>query len=89
MGKIAIVTGGNKGIGYETVRGLVKSGQFEKVYLTARNNKLGEGRVRNFFFRKNRTININIENYINEEKNQSFFRIRKSGKRSPRPRRED
>ena len=50
MGKIAIVTGGNKGIGYETVRGLVKSGQFEKVYLTARNNKLGEGRIRKMFF---------------------------------------
>ena len=64
MGKVAIVTGGNKGIGYETVRqgliwnfwskfdsllliysehrGLLKSGEFEAVYLTARNPKLGE-----------------------------------------------
>ena len=63
MGKVAIVTGGNKGIGYETVRqgliwnfwnnffsffiysdnrGLLKSGEFETVYLTARNPKLGE-----------------------------------------------
>jgi len=42
MGKVAIVSGGNKGIGYETVRGLLKSGEFETVYLTARNPTLGE-----------------------------------------------
>ena len=41
MSKIAIVTGGNKGIGYETVRGLAKSGKFDIVYLTARNVELG------------------------------------------------
>ena len=40
--KIAIVTGANKGIGYETVRGLVQSNQFDTVYLTARH--YGRGR---------------------------------------------
>ena len=39
--RIAVVTGGNKGIGYETVRGLAKSGKFERIYLTARNEKCG------------------------------------------------
>ena len=39
--RIAVVTGGNKGIGYEIVRGLVRSENFEKVYLTARNADLG------------------------------------------------
>ena len=39
--RIAVVTGGNKGIGYEVVRGLVKSKTFEKIYLTARNDELG------------------------------------------------
>ena len=39
--KVAIVTGANKGIGFETVRGLIRSGKFEFVYLTARNEKLG------------------------------------------------
>ena len=39
--RIAVVTGGNKGIGYEIVRGLVKSKTFDTVYLTARNNELG------------------------------------------------
>ena len=40
MRQIAIVTGGNKGIGYETVRGLAKSSKFDLVYLTARNVEL-------------------------------------------------
>ena len=35
-GKVAIVTGGNKGIGYAIVKGLVENGKFEHVYLTAR-----------------------------------------------------
>lgn len=39
--KIAIVTGGNRGIGYEIVRGLFLSGQFSDVYLTARTPKDG------------------------------------------------
>jgi len=41
MSRIAIVTGANKGIGYETVRGLAKTGKFSTVYLTARNPELG------------------------------------------------
>jgi len=45
MSKVAIVTGGNKGIGYETVRGLVKSKEFGTVYLTARNETLGKEAV--------------------------------------------
>merc|ERR1711962_1646180 len=44
-GKVAIVTGGNKGIGYAIVRGLMKSGQFEFVYLTARNSDFGKAAV--------------------------------------------
>ena len=35
-GKVAIVTGGNKGIGYAIVKGLVENGKFEHVYLTVR-----------------------------------------------------
>ena len=42
MVRIALVTGANKGIGLETVRGLVKSGEFDHVYLTARNPELGQ-----------------------------------------------
>ena len=41
-GKVAIVTGGNKGIGYAIVKGLVENGKFENVYLTARNVELGK-----------------------------------------------
>ena len=41
-GRIGIVTGGGKGIGYETVRGLAKSGKLDVVYLTARNTEQGE-----------------------------------------------
>ena len=40
--RIAIVTGANKGIGLETCRALVKSGQFKTVYLTSRNVELGQ-----------------------------------------------
>jgi len=40
--RVAVVTGGNKGIGYEIVRGLVRSDKFDKVYLTARNENLGK-----------------------------------------------
>jgi len=40
--RIGIVTGGGKGIGYETVRGLAKSGKLDVVYLTARNAEQGE-----------------------------------------------
>ena len=39
--RVAIVTGANKGIGFETVRGLIRSGKFAFVYLTARNSVLG------------------------------------------------
>jgi len=41
-GKVAIVTGGNKGIGYAIVKGLVENGTFEHIYLTARNVELGK-----------------------------------------------
>ena len=41
-GKVAIVTGGNKGIGYAIVKGLVENQKFETVYLTARNPELGK-----------------------------------------------
>ena len=34
-----------KGIGFEIVRSLMKCGQFEFVYLTARNVELGEAAV--------------------------------------------
>lgn len=44
-GKVAIVTGGNKGIGYAIVKGLVEGGKFEHVYLTARNPDLGRAAV--------------------------------------------
>ena len=43
--RVAVVTGGNKGIGYEVVRGLVRSKQFGRVYLTARNDDLGKAAV--------------------------------------------
>ena len=39
--KVAIVTGANKGIGFEITRGLLKSGLYKHVYLTARNVDLG------------------------------------------------
>ena len=39
--RVAIVTGANKGIGFETVRGLIRSKKFAFVYLTARNSVLG------------------------------------------------
>jgi len=45
MKRVAIVTGGGKGIGYETVRGLAKSGKFDVVYLTTRNQKQGTDAV--------------------------------------------
>lgn len=38
--RVAIVTGGNKGIGYAIVQGLAKDFKGD-VYLTARNPKLG------------------------------------------------
>jgi len=44
-GKVAIVTGGNKGIGYAIVKGLVENQKFETVYLTARNPELGRASV--------------------------------------------
>ena len=47
MSRIAIVTGANKGIGLETCRALVKSGQFAHVYLTSRNTDLGHAAVKN------------------------------------------
>uniref|UniRef100_A0A8C5MBV8 carbonyl reductase (NADPH) n=1 Tax=Leptobrachium leishanense TaxID=445787 RepID=A0A8C5MBV8_9ANUR len=44
MAKVAVVTGGNKGVGLAVVRALCK--QFKgDVYLTARNSKLGEEAV--------------------------------------------
>ena len=40
-GKVAIVTGANKGIGLSIVRGLCKHLKNTDVYLTARNESLG------------------------------------------------
>jgi len=40
--KVAIVTGANKGIGFEITRGLMQSGLYQVVYLTARNVELGK-----------------------------------------------
>ena len=37
-----LLTGANKGIGLETTRALAKSGEFDYVYLTARNPELGQ-----------------------------------------------
>ena len=42
MSRIAIVTGSNRGIGYETVRALAKSESFQSVYLTAIDPDLGK-----------------------------------------------
>ena len=39
--KVGIVTGGNRGIGYEIVRGLLLSGEFTDIYLTSRNETDG------------------------------------------------
>jgi len=44
VAKIALVTGGNKGIGIEVVRALAKSGM--TVFLAARNKALGEAATR-------------------------------------------
>merc|ERR1712156_40604 len=46
MGRIAIVTGANKGIGLETCKALAKSGQFKTVYLTSRNVELGQAALK-------------------------------------------
>lgn len=42
MGKVAVVTGANKGIGFAIVKGLCKAGFSGDVILTARNEKLGK-----------------------------------------------
>ena len=41
MSRVAIVTGANKGIGFETTRAISKCGKFKIVYLTSRNEELG------------------------------------------------
>ena len=71
MGKVAIVTGGNKGIGYETVRGLIKSKQFETVYLTARNENLGKDAVK--ILRHPGEINHRQQNCLFRMKFSSFL----------------
>ena len=40
--RVAIVTGGNRGIGYEITAALYRSAQFSTVYLTARNSVDGK-----------------------------------------------
>ena len=43
MSKVAVVTGGNRGIGLSIVRGLLKSDKFSgDVYLTARDEAKGK-----------------------------------------------
>ena len=45
LSAVAIVTGGNKGIGYEIVRGLIRSKKFGTIYLTARSDARGKAAV--------------------------------------------
>ena len=65
--RVAIVTGSNQGIGFETVKGLIKSGTFTDVYLTGRNAESGakavetivEGkRFNNLFTNKNNLFKL-------------------------------
>jgi len=45
MRKVAIVTGANRGIGFEIVRELAKLEKFDFVYLTGRNEEAGRAAV--------------------------------------------
>ena len=75
MRKVAIVTGANRGIGFEIVRELAKLEKFDFVYLTGRNEEAGRtavakiGNPRVKFFRLDLTemqTIVDFRNYLAE-----------------------